>query len=317
MNIIEKRTIELTVEEQQQITTLFNKVFSKNEVAEEFIKKYFWTDPKGSFHALMKDGEKIIGCYCGIPYRYNYFGRSLTFGLCVDTMLDEAYRGNPFTLKKMAIPVYNALRQHNVSFVFGFPNENAYLLQKKILKFDDIGLQDFYMLPIRIGNIKPRLKFANPASRLLTNLMVRYTQLVSGNRTQPTYNIQMDCLDDAFVAKRYARDYQVVAHDSSRYIYKTYPEDDALVAYIIEVQPLNQYTLEQAVAQIYHREKNIDAIMFVGKLPFRVRNLIKVPQKYLPKPVRMIGQILDKSLVDERVFTLSNWKVGIANYDVR
>lgn len=319
MNIITKRSFELTIEEQDQITALFNRVFSKNEVRDDFIKKYFWTDEKGSFHAIMKDEEKIVGCYCAIPYQYTFFGTPLRFGLCVDTMLDEAYRGNPFTLKKMATAVYDNLRQNNIPFVFGFPNDNAYLLQKRILKFDDIGLQDFYVLPIRVGKIKSSLKFANIASQLFVNILVRFTQLTMQKPTiQSPFNIQMDYSNDKFFfSKRYAKDYRVVNDENGYFAYKIYIENEASVAYLIDIQPLNQNNVEQAVIEIYNRENVIDVIIFAGKLPFPVRNLIKVPQKYVPKEVRMIGLILDKSLVDERVFSIANWQVGIANYDVR
>ncbi len=100
----------------------------------DFIKKYFWTDEIGSFHALLKDQEKIVGCYCAIPYQYTYFGTPLTFGLIVDTMLDEAYRGSPFTLKKMATPVYDNLRLNNIPFVLGFQLQCLSCCRKKVLK---------------------------------------------------------------------------------------------------------------------------------------------------------------------------------------
>ena len=58
-------------------------------------------------------------------------------------------------------------------------------------------------------------------------------------------------------------------------------------------------------------------ILYVGKLDFKVKNLIKVPSKYEPKTVHMSGKILDDSVVDNRVFDIKNWNVNLSNYDVR
>lgn len=319
MNIIVKKTGELSINEQSQIATLFNQVFSKNESVVDFFSKYYWTTPEGSYHSLMKVDDNVVGCYSVIPYEYKFFDSNVTFGLSVDTMIDKDYRGSPFNLKKMATAVYDKLLIDGVSFVFGFPNENVYLIRKKVLKWVDVGSLDFYVLPIRVGQLKASLKFANWASRFLAYAMVRYAQLASIKAvTQPSYKIQMsDANAEYFISRRYAKDYKVVKDETGYFSYRTSSEDDTLVAYIVDVQPLEQASFERAVSSIYKNEGHIDAIIYVGKLPFRVRNLIRVPQKFAPKAIRMSGSILDSSKVDERVFVMSNWQVGLANFDVR
>lgn len=319
MNIFVKKTSELSIDEKVQIATLFNRVFSKNESTEDFFSKYYWTHPEGAYHSLLKVNEYVVGCYSVIPYEYKFFDCDVTFGLSVDTMIDEDYRGSPFNLKKMAAAVYDKLLLDGVSFVFGFPNDNIYLVRKKLLKWVDVGLLDFYILPIRIGQLKAGLKFANWATRFLAYLMVRYAQLASNKAaTQPNYKIQMsDANAEYFISSRYARDYKVVKDEAGYFVYRIYSEHDAQVAYIVDVQPFKQDRFERAVNTIHENEKHIDAIMYVGKLPFHVRNLIKAPSKYAPKEIRMSGRILDGSKVDERVFVMSNWQVGLANFDVR
>lgn len=319
MEIFVKRTVDLSSNEQEQITALFNRVFLKNESVVVLFSKYYWTNSEGSYHSLMMVNDNVVGCYNVIPYEYKFFDSDVTFGLSVDTMIDEDYRGSPFNFKKMATAVYDKLVLDGVSFVFGFPNENVYLVRKKILKWVDVGSLDLYVLPIRVGQLKASLKFASWASRLFAYLMVRYARLASiKTATQPSFEIQMSgACSEYFISRRYARDYKVVKDETGYFAYRTSFEDDALVAYIVDVQPLEQDRFERAVSTIYENEGHIDAIIFVGKLPFRVRNLIRVPQKYAPKAIRMSGRILDASKVDERVFAMSNWQVGLANFDVR
>jgi len=149
--------------------------------------------------------------------------------------------------------------------------------------------------------------------------MVHYAQLVSIKApAQPNYEIQMrGASSESFVSRRYARGFKIISDETGYFAYRTYVEDNARVAYIVGVQPLEQARLERAVSTIYRNEEQVDAIVFVGRLPFHVRNLIKVPQKYAPKAVRMSGLILDETKVDDRVFVLSNWQVGLASFDVR
>lgn len=319
MNIIVKKTCDLSCNEQEKITALFNRVFSKNESVADFFGKYYWTKPDGAYHSMMKVNDNVVGCYSVIPYEYKFFDKDVTFGLSVDTMIDEDYRGSPFNLKKMATAVYDKLVLDGVSFVFGFPNENIYLVRKKILKWADVGSLDFYVLPVRLGQLKESLKFANWASRFLADLMVRYAQLTPNKvATQPSFKIRISGVNaEYFITRRYAGDYKVVKDGTGYFAYRTYFEEDALVAYILDVQPLEQDGFERAVSSIYKNAGHVDAIIYVGKLSFLVRNLIRVPQKYAPKPIRMSGLILDRSIVDERVFDMSNWQVGLANFDVR
>ena len=89
-----------------------------------------------------------MGSYAVKPFYYNYFGKKLIFGQSVDTMIRKDYRGNAFNLKKLSDEVYSALANDNISFVFGFPNKEIYLIRKKLLKWKDIGTLDIYLAPL-------------------------------------------------------------------------------------------------------------------------------------------------------------------------
>jgi hypothetical protein len=318
MTITIKKTKNLSNEEKTAICILFKRVFTKEMTLDDFEHKFLSNTFKTSYHGLLlNDANEIVGCYSSIPQEYNYFGIPVVFGLSVDTMIDEEYRGNPFTLKNLANEVYSAMQQDRISFVFGFPNDNVYLVRKKVLKWTDIGKLDFYIMPINIGAIKPSLAFLNIVSSIYSRIINLFVNS-HANKSCPIYGIEKNN-NKEYKDSRYDKSYQVVnLGDNGYFSYKIYTEKAIKTAYILDVYPLCKSNLQQAVKMVYKSNKNdIDLIIYVGKLHFNVVNLIKIPEKYQPKNVYMSGKILDGSIVDQRVYDLGNWNVNLSNYDVR
>jgi hypothetical protein len=314
MNLITKKTNELSKNEITQISDLFEAIFNKQMSNKDFINKFLQNIKSYSYHSLLiNENEEIVGCYSAIPYEYNYFGKKVLFGLSVDTMIKEEYRGSPFTLKKLANNVYEEMKKDGISFVFGFPNNNVYLVRKKILKWKDIGELKYYILPIKIGAIKSKLKALNLLSKIYANSI---NNLVNSDFSteKATYEIEKSNLN----LFRYDDTYSLIEFSDSYMSYKIYNEDGVKTAYLIDVYPLSKNNIEIAVKRIYEKEVGyIDMILYVGNLDFKPKNLIEVPKRYEPKTVHMSGIILDEAKVDERVFNINNWNVNLSNYDVR
>lgn len=317
MNIIIKKTKDLLDSEKDEICALFERVFGKEMTLSDFNKKFFFNKFETSYHSLLLNNDNaIVGCYSSIPQQYNYFGKQVIFGLSVDTMIDEEYRGSPFTLKKLATKVYESMEKDGVSFVFGFPNDNVYLVRKKILKWKDIGKLDFYILLVNIGAVKSKLRPANFISKIGASILNR---LISSKQTDTVeYPIEKINNHD-FIASRYDETYKIVNFSDTEYFsYKVSNEENVKTAYVIDVYPLTKSNLEMAVKNIYLDKKStIDLILYIGNLNFSVRNLLKVPKKFHPKNIYMSGKILNKAMVDDRIFNLKNWNVNLSNYDVR
>ncbi len=317
MNIVLKKTADLTEFEKSSICKLFLKTFDKPMTIELFDKKFLKNELRNSYHSLLvNEDEKIVGCYSSIPQLYEYFGSNVVFGLSVDTMIDSSYRGNPYTLKKLANKLYAFMKSDGVSFVFGFPNDNIYLVRKKLLKWKDIGKLDFYVLPIRIGTIVPSLKLFEYVSRLYAYLV----NIFPGRAKLEKYVFHIvKNRDPAFITYRYDDTYKKSEIDSSSYfVYKNFNENGIVTAYIIDVYPLTKANFNIAVRNIYLSENDaVDLVVYVGSLPFSSYKAVRVPSKYHPKIVHMSGKILDNKIVDERVFEISNWNVNLSNYDVR
>ena len=309
-----KKTTELTKKDVNEICELFQAVFLKTMSPTDFFIK-FTKNAKGySYHSILLNNEnEIVGCYSSIPYEYNYFGNKLLFGLSVDTMIKEEYRGSLFTFKKMAQNVYEKMNKDGVSFVFGFPNDNVYQVRKKMLKWIDIGTLNYYILPLNIGSIKVKLKYFN----FLSNF---YASLVNSLVSEKILPYQSP-VKIYKIGKKYNSDdgsEKIIKFNKGYAVYKIYNEMSVRTAYLIDVYPLEKYYLESFVKLLYKKEiDNIDIIIYVGKVPFKIRNLVKVPKILEPKTVHMSGLILNSKIVDERVFDLSFWEVNLSNYDVR
>jgi len=309
-----KKTTELTKKDVNEICELFQTVFLKTMSPTDFFIK-FTKNVKGySYHSILLNNEnEIVGCYSSIPYEYNYFGNKLLFGLSVDTMIKEEYRGSLFTFKKMAQNVYEKMNKDGVSFVFGFPNDNVYQVRKKMLKWIDIGTLNYYILPLNIGSIKVKLKYFNFLSNFYASLV---NSLVSEKILPYQSPVQIYKM-----GKKYNSDdgsEKIIKFNKGYAVYKIYNEMSVRTAYLIDVYPLEKYYLESFVKLLYKKEiDNIDIIIYVGKVPFKIRNLVKVPKILEPKTVHMSGLILNSKIVDERVFDLSFWEVNLSNYDVR
>ena len=316
-----KKTNEFSSQEIKEICDLFFEVFKKEKTIVEFNKQFLNTILGYSYHGLLKNDEnEIVGCYTSIPVKYHYYDKELIFALSVDTMIKEEYRGNPFTLKKLSNLVYDSLKSDNVPFVFGFPNDNVYLVRQKILKWKDVGQLDYFILPINIGAIKTNFKFLNPISKLFSKILLSFIHinLIDSKKSK---NIEK-VTNSEFMNYRYSLlggNYSIIDGKDNRlfdFIYKVEEYENIKTAYIIDINNLNKSRFDNAVKNIFKCEKDIDVILYVGKLDFKPKTLFKVPKKLIPKTVYMSGKVLDSSIISDDIYDIENWNVNLSNLDV-
>jgi len=232
-------------------------------------------------------------------------------------MIANEHRSGPFNIKSMASLVVEAIRKDGISFVFGFPNDMAYGFTKRILRWKDIGELDFYILPLNIGSVIPRLRIMNCLSRAFAAGFVNLPRF--RNTADPKYNIEKVC-DKSFEAHRYDNRYVITEVGGGGTItYRIYTEEhEVRVLFVIDVFPLISSFFEKAVRELYRKHsKSIDVILYVGTLPFAPKLLLRVPESKRPQRVHMCGRLLAPGVVDHRVFQIKNWNVNISNFDVR
>ncbi|MDR2070664.1 MAG: GNAT family N-acetyltransferase [Treponema sp.] len=96
MNVIVKKTTELSKSEQYEILALFNTVFEKDRTIEHFRHQFFNTVLGYSYHALLYNGGKIAICYAFTPSYYRIAGSRYLCVLGLDLMIGKDYRGRGF-----------------------------------------------------------------------------------------------------------------------------------------------------------------------------------------------------------------------------
>jgi hypothetical protein len=311
-----KRTDQLTEFEQQRMRDLFEVVFNKKMTKEAFERKFFYT-PKGySYHGLMLHEKTIVGATSAVPARYKFFGHEHIFALSVDTMIDPKYRGGGHLIKMINL-VHQGLINDAIPFIFGFPNEHFYAVQKRLLKYEDIGELDYYVLPLNIGSVVRKLKPFNFMSRGFCRLTARFCRIP--DNSEAGHGIAK-IEDKQFERHRYDESYSRISlGEAAECIYKIYEEEGGIrTLYIIDVVPLTAASLARAVKQICRTAvKAVDIIIYVGKLPSRPAGLWKAPDSKKPQRIRMTGKILVPDVIDSTVFEINNWCVNISDFDVR
>ena len=311
-----KRTDQLLESEQEQMRDLFLRVFNKNMTKDAFERKFFYTPMGYSYHGLMLREEVVVGATSAVPGRYKFFGEEQILSLSVDTMVDPKCRGGGHFMK-MANLLHQGLISDGIPFIFGFPNEHFYAVQKRFLKYEDIGELDYYVLPLNIGSVVQKLKPLNGLSRCLCRFATRLCR-IPGN-SEARYNITK-VVDKQFERHRYDGSYSRIGlGEGAECIYKIYEEKGGIrTLYIIDVIPLTGASLARAVKQICRTAVNaVDIIIYVGKLPSRPAGLWKVPDSKKPQRIRMTGKILIPDVIDSSVFNVNNWSVNISDFDVR
>lgn len=307
------RTDKMTKTHKEAVCILFKNVFGIDKTYEDFVHQFENNEFEYSYFGLVFDDEKIVGSYAVIPLKYNYFGKDVVFGQSVDTMIDKNYRGNPFLLKKLAEKVYKRLKEDDINFVFGFPNDNIYFVRKKILKWKDIDNLDIYLLPLHIGAVKSVLKPFN----FVGNIMAKTLNYFAGNGTNEFESFDIYKQNSPqFKDYRFTDEYTKIDLPENVYcFYKVQEFNNIKTAFIVDVFPLTKSNLELAVKNVYKTEKQIDLIAYFGFLPFTPVNLFKIPEKYKPKDTFMSGRILNIEKISQDIFDIKNWRVNLSNFD--
>ena len=128
--------------------------------------------------------------------------------------------------------LHEGLVDDGVPFVFGFPNELFYPIQKRFLRYRDIGELDYYVLPLNIGSVIRKLRPLNCFSRAFFRIMNRFSRIPRD--TNSRFNIAK-VADKEFAEHRYDESYNRIGMgEGAACTYKVYEEEDKIRAlYII------------------------------------------------------------------------------------
>lgn len=320
MDVVYKKTIDLTDSEIERICFVFENVFEGVKKDKEEFKNEFLNTCLGySYHGLLfNDMKEIVGANTYIPFDYIINGKNSLVAVGVDTMVMEQYR-NFDNIMNLVSEGRKILRAENFFLNIGFPNENSYPLYKKAFRDKDIGDLSIYVLPYKIGGIKKSLKCFNFLSIFFSNTLLFLSRIFTNKKCNNKL-IKRDLI--SFEKTRYnwfdPADYKKCKNGEVNYSYKIKNYEGVDCAFLFNVYPLNKKNFDEAVRNIKKKEKMYcSMIMYVGNLHFYPMSMIKIPKKFEPKTFHFVGSLLQKTDIEtHKIYDVSNWDVDLASYDL-
>lgn len=316
MEIVFKKTTELTDAELNQIVSLFHEVFEKERSVETFLNQCV-NNPKGySYHSMLVNDGEIVGLNSYVPSWYVVKGTKLLFANSIDSMVAKEHR-DFFNFKDMVDTAYREMRKDGVSFVYGYPNDNSYPVLTKSRLMKDIGKMRTYCLPLHVGGVKKRLAFLNPVSSLLCRVWVAACRLLASRRTVD-FPVHKD--EETYNATRYRRGdgkYSTADLGDATLYYKIKNHEGVRTAFIIDITRKSAADFVKAVRHIIrHHSGEFDLILYPGWLPFGITGMIRLPRRFEPKNFNFTGKVLDKESIPKEIWDIRNWDTNLSNYDL-
>jgi hypothetical protein len=312
-----KTTGELTASEIEQVRELFEEVYRKPFPEDVLHRKYAGSCLGNSFHSLMKDGGRIVGAFSAIPVRYRFFGEPVLFAPTADLMIAKPYRGPVRRLQRLGQGLFDLLRDAGVAFVFACLREEMKMVHEAASRWRTVGKVFYYVAPFRLPYCAPAGALARLALRLAPG---------GGDAREGKWPIEK--INDAeFARYRYSvfpAPYQTLALGAGAgAVYTTelyYPLEGVpqgiRLGLLLDVWPLERATFDRAVGEIRRREPRLHFLAYQGRLPFRPREMFRVPARFEKKAWFVAGRILRDDLVDDRIFDISHWNINLSNGDL-
>ena len=324
MEIKVLKTYELKDKDWTRIVAGFNCSFDRNTTKERLVSLYQSNISGYSYHALCYDHDQIIGFTSIIPYRYLYKEQEFIAGLNCSTFVLKEYRNDVFIFNDMVHSLKKECMKNGVSVLLGVPNKNAHNYLKVFSGSKDVGYLPYYALisglrAIKKVTCKPIDVFILFCVRLFCFANTLFSYIFNCKEKQSEYRLM---LTDTFYNKRFAAPYYS-CYEKKNIIfrYRIVDEDGITTAYLMDFRENENRTNKALCAAVCHilRKEKADIILYVGTLRLKQVLLIKVPSRFVPKPLPLIYNILDKD--NKRQFdsiaTMDLWDFGLMNFDVR
>lgn len=317
MEIIVKKTTELSDQEIAEIYILFEEVFGKRRDIHTFREEYSNTPMGYSYHSLLiNETGKIVGFHSCMPFYYLKADTRFVAALGIDSMIHPQYR-DFFNFKDMVQACQRRLADEGCKLRIGFPNDSSFPVLKKGLKHQEIGSLHTYILLRNIGAYKWKLRHLNVFSRFFSECMILASYLSRSQKVRKFIYQKERASFDSVRYKWFGGAYQHVSDEKKEFRYRVMEYEGCRVAFLLDVNPMSRTFFEQAVRYIYRKEiRNIDMIMYVGSLDFIPVSLIRIPHKYEPKHFHFTCYSMSKDYFDKSLLDLKNWDVNLSNYDL-
>lgn len=321
MQIVCKKSTELTQTEKEQICQCFGAVFEKHSKSiHDFNNQFLNTCLGYSLHTMLKNEEdEVVGLYAVVPFDYIYRSEKLLFCIGVDFMIRKDYRNDFKNVLNICRASMKYAKDNDITCIFAFPNDLSYQLNTRILRMKDVGKLFTYILPYKVGNAKPSLKALNIFSKLFSRLMLSFS----------TFDYRTECKEvmihrnrETFDKTRYnwfnPDEYRFYKDEQMSCSWKCADFEGVKAAFLMDVYPMTPKNFNKATREMFNVEKgNVGLFLYVGNLPFNPTSMIKISLKFAPKNFNFVAQILDKNKVNaDDIFDMNNWDVNLSSCDL-
>ena len=319
------KTFEIDEELWGRIVSGFNESFDRNVSVESFKSGFCVSNQLGyGFHAIAFDDESgdIMAFN---TYSPSFYKGGLNVMVSGSTYVKSKYRKDIFLFYDLLTALRNKAKEEGYVVEIGIPNHNSRDYAKKLLKTQYVADLDYYILPKNVSIVleKSSLRSLDGVFRFLFNfhLLIQraMSTILNFNEKQTKYSLitDADYYRSRFKSPAYSK------YETSDYLgyYKMVDEKGKRVAYVFDFRYLGIRTRKALTKMVQHifRNENPDAILFVGFLHLRQYTLIKVPRRFIPKPLPLTYYVLDKKRKEEfkDLGDKKNWDFGLMNFDVR
>lgn len=313
MNLIVKKTTELTTEEILRLVDVFNIVFDAKRTQEIFLHQFLNTPMGYSIHVLMYKDDVIVGSQTYLPFYANVDGVKHKFATGGDSMIMKKYRD---------FEDYFDMLRHGTKYLIddgydalmGYPNELNYKILSKGRMAKTIGMMHTYCLPYRIGAIKKGFRYFNWLSKLSCWIWLSCSSIFASSKVS-TFKISKDI--ESYNKCRYKRN-DGIYNVQENFAYKIMNYEGIRTAFLIDVFKKSPRNYCRALSYILkHDASNFDILLYPGHLPFKITGMMKVPRRLEPKPFYMTGAVLNKKEISvDDFFRIENWDTNLSNYDL-
>lgn len=210
--------------DEAEINRQFNEIFGATRSLDEWRWK-FARNPLGKIMiTVAEDNGAIAGHYATVPTRFQYLGETVHVAIPVDTFINPDFRGPMRGVLGALYQCQHELWDHR--FGFGFPNPAAYVVGKRIMKYQDLGKMPVLARRLNLRQAvcrrvpwlpRPLLSLTRMASAFLFRLLIsmRSTGLSQGVTTRI-----VDGFDERFDIfwERVKNDHKIVGVRDRRYL---------------------------------------------------------------------------------------------------
>lgn len=324
MEIIVKKTFEITDEEWGQIMEGYNESFDLHETIDTLKDGFCISNKLGySYHCFAYSDSYILMGYTEFtPMDYK---NNLRIAVGGRTYIRKEYRSDFLLFAKIVNELKKKCAQDGVCAVTAVPNHNSRDYAIRINRFIYVADLDYYILPLHPFAIlhKDYMRsfdtIISAFAKGWISMKYYFSLFLNSKAREKQFQLETD---EGFYKNRFKRDcYKNYFDGKFRYNYRHYNEDGVDAIYIMDFRENGQRTkkaLNYCLKDILRKDK-ADAILFVGFLGLKQLSLFKTPKKFIPKPLPFTYYVIDKTnkRMIEEMNSKQAWDFSLMNFDVR